>query len=98
MQEAHHSMWSPVFPTYIQMVIALFPTKTNLWFCVLVLHLGLVKGKALKNFSDYPLSKWLCHIAGKVGGILFVSVSLPIFDLSEISRFQFNSHCPIDMC
>jgi hypothetical protein len=51
MQEAHYSMWLPIFPTYIQMVIALFPTKTNLWFCVIVLHLASVKGKALKNLS-----------------------------------------------
>jgi hypothetical protein len=56
-QEAHYSMWSPIFLTYVQMVIALFPTKTNLWFCVLVLHLGSVKEKALKNLSDYPPSR-----------------------------------------
>ncbi len=56
-QEAYYSMWSLIFPTYLQMVIALFPTKTNLWFYVLVLHLGSVKGKALKNLSDYPSSR-----------------------------------------
>ncbi len=46
-------MWLPISPTCIQMVIALFPTKTNLWFCVLVHHLVQWKEKLL---SDYPLS------------------------------------------
>ncbi len=39
----------------------------------------------------------MCHIIGKVSGILLVSVPLYIFDLSEILRFQFNSHCSIDI-
>ncbi len=31
MQEAHYSMWSPIFPTYIQMVIAtvIFPVASD---------------------------------------------------------------------
>ncbi len=32
---------------------------------ILVLHFGLVKGKTLKNLSDCPLSRWVCHIVGK---------------------------------
>jgi hypothetical protein len=26
------------------------------------------KKSGLKNLSDYPLSGWICHIAGKVSG------------------------------
>ena len=40
--------------TFIRLGTALFPTEINLWFTILVLHIGLVKGKALKNLSDYP--------------------------------------------
>ncbi len=73
------------------------PLRQTSGFCHLGLHLGSVKGKALKNLSDYPPSRYVCQIDGKVSSILFVSVSLHIFDLSEISS-QFFSHCPIDMC
>jgi hypothetical protein len=70
------------------MVIALFPTKTNLWFCVLVLHLGSVKGKALKNLSDYPPSLGRCvTLLGKLAVFcLFQFLSIFLISL----RFQVN--------
>jgi hypothetical protein len=52
-------MCLPTFPTYIQMVIALFPTKTNLWFCVLVLYLVWQE----KSFEN---SLTILHLGGYV--------------------------------
>ncbi len=81
MQEAHYSMWSPIFLKYIQMVIALFSTKTNLS------SFDLVNGKALKNLSDYPLVG--VTLLGKLA-VLCQFQFLSIFLISL--RFQgFNS-------
>ena len=67
MQDIQSCAWLPFCVyTYIRLGTALFPTKINLWFIILVLHLGLVKGKAWKNLSDCPPLGRCVTLLGKV--------------------------------
>ena len=81
---------------YIRLGTALFPTKINLWFIILVLHLGLVKGKALKNLSDYPPLGGYVTSLGKLAELGIVWLTLICMFSDIMSEFYCN--CSAYMC
>ena len=43
----------------------------------------------VKNLSDYPLSQSVCHIAGKVGGIILVYACIHMLQLAWLFVFNY---------